>query len=130
MRNLYEPAANNTVEDLANTPSGGSVKQWLAGMALPVLIIAVSAMCMKVGRTPIFGTRGSVESVELVGRAGFWLAVSYMALGAFLHFHFFWGLSERLWRFCEWLKVLSLLVFVPSFGFALYWQFFRGSFGY
>ena len=54
------------------------------------------------------------------GDAGFWLAASYIAIGAFMHFHYFWGLSERLWRFSQFAKVSALLVFLPCFLYALY----------
>ena len=57
---------------------------------------------------------------KLTSEAGFWLAVAYIAAGAFLHFHYFWGLSERLWRFSQIAKILSLLVFLLSLFYALY----------
>jgi hypothetical protein len=47
-------------------------------------------------------------------------AVPYVAAGAFLHFHYFWGLNERLRRFSHITKILSLLVFLPSLFYALY----------
>jgi hypothetical protein len=36
-------------------------------------------------------------------------------LGMFIHFHYFWGLHSRLWRFSQSLKVASLVVFLPCF---------------
>jgi hypothetical protein len=74
-------------------------------------------VCIQSGNTTFFGSRASAK---LTSEAGFWLAVAYVAAGAFLHFHYFWGLSERLWRFSQITKILSLLVFLPSLFYALY----------
>lgn len=66
----------------------------------------------------MFGNRGG--SVELTGNPGIALAIAYIAIGAFFHFHFFWGLSDRLWTFSQALKLVSLMVFLPAIGYALY----------
>lgn len=108
----------NDAEDLAYGPSGGRVKQWVAGVLLAALPIIYGVVCIHRGHTTLFGGRGG--ELDLKGDGGFWLAVSYIAVGAFVHFHYFWGLSERLWRFSQFTKVASLLVFLPSFLYALY----------
>ena len=108
-------------EDLANLPSGGRTKQWLAGVVLAAVPIVYGTVCILRGHTTLFG-RGA--SSDLVGDAGFWLAIAYSAVGAFLHFHYFWGLSERLWRFSDIAKLLSVLIFLPSLLCALYRNFF------
>ena len=108
-------------EDLATAPSGGRTKRWLAGVVLAAVPIIYGCICIQRGHTTLFG-RGA--SSNLTGDAGFWLAVAYIAVGAFLHFHYFWGLSERLWRFSQFAKLLSVLVFLPSFLYALYHNFF------
>lgn len=105
-------------ENLAYGPSGGPVKQWLAGVVLALLPIIYGSICIDRGHTTLPGSRGG--SLELKGDAGFWLAVSYIAIGAFAHFHYFWGLSDRLCRFSQFAKVSSLLVFLPSFIYAIY----------
>lgn len=56
----------------------------------------------------------------LTGEAGVCLAIAFIAIGGFLHFHYFWGLSDRLWRFSKPLKVGSLLVAFPTFVYALW----------
>lgn len=107
-------------EDLAYGPSGGRAKQWIAGAILAYLPIIYGIHCIQRGHTTLFG-RGSSET--LVGSAGISLAIAYISIGAFLHFHYFWGLSDRLWRFSQALKVSSLLVFLPAFLCALYLAF-------
>ncbi len=116
MRTYFDDA-----EDLADAPSGGRTKQWLAGVVLAAVPIIYGSICIQRGHTTLFGRGGSSD---LSGDAGFWLATAYIAAGAFLHFHYFWSLSERLWPFSQFAKVLSVLVFLPSFLYALYRTFF------
>ncbi|SRR5712692_639026 len=103
-------------EDLASAPSGDRSKQWLAGVVLAAVPVIYGVVCIKRGHTTFFGR---TDSFDLTGDGGFWLAVAYIAVGAFLHFHYFWGLSEHLWRFSQPMKMLSLLVFLPSFFYSL-----------
>jgi hypothetical protein len=109
------------VEDLAYAPSGGRGKQWFAGVVLAAVPVIYGIHSIERGYATLPG-RGGV-SEKLTGEAGMWLAVASIAFGAFLHFHFFWGLSERLWRFSEALKVVSMLVLLAAFCRALYLAF-------
>lgn len=119
-RKIRRTAFDDT-EDLAYGPTGGRAKQWLAGIALAFLPIIYGIHCIQRGFTTLFGNQGIDQ--KLTGEAGFWLAVSYIAVGAFVHFHYFWGLSDRLCRFSQTLKMLSLLVFLPSFFYSIYLAF-------
>jgi hypothetical protein len=47
------------------------------------------------------------------------LAIAYMALGAFLHFHFFWGRHPRLPSWSSRLKKAALLVFAFGVGYTV-----------
>jgi hypothetical protein len=105
-------------EDLAYGPSGGRVKQWLAGIVLAAIPIIYGIVCIHRGHTTLFGRRAT--NLDLSGAAGVALSISYIAVGGFLHFHYFWGLSERLWKFSQAGKVICVLVFLPSFLYALY----------
>jgi hypothetical protein len=106
------------VEDLAYTPSGGRGKQWFAGVVLAVVPVIYGIHSIQRGYATLPGRRGVSET--LTGEAGVWLAVAAIAFGAFLHFHYFWGLSEGLWRFSEALKVVSMLALLAAFGGALF----------
>ena len=103
--------------DLAYAPSGGRTKQWLAGVVLAAVPIIYGIVCLERGHTTLFGR---YASSDLTGDAAFSLAVAYVAGGAFLHFHYFWGLSERLSDYSQFAKGMALLVFLPSFLYALY----------
>ena len=108
---------NDTIEDLAYSPEGGRVKKWLAGVIVAALPILVGVVGIKSGHTILIGKQ---VTADLSGFTAFWMSVAYIAVGAFLHFHFFWGLSQRLWRFSEGAKILAMLVFLPSFIYAIY----------
>src|SRR5437660_10788179 len=73
--------------------------KWLAGVILAAVPIIYGIICIHRGHATLLGRRAA--SLDVSGKAGFWLAVSYIAVGSFLHFHYFWGLSERLWRFSQ-----------------------------
>lgn len=116
MRTYFDEA-----EDLANPPEGGRIKQWLAGVMLAAVPIVYGSICIHRGHTTLFGRGGNAD---LSGEAGTSLAVAYIALGAFLHFHYYWGLSERLSRFSQFAKLLAVAAFLPCFIYALYFNFF------
>lgn len=124
--NKDRPTLLDDAEDFSLGASGGRWKQWLAGGLLAALPIIFGLLSLKVGYTTLFG-RGT--SADLRGAAGQALAIAYIAGGLFLHFHYLWGLSERLRRFSQAGKVLSMLVLVHALLFAIYegfeWSFFR-----
>jgi hypothetical protein len=104
--------------DLAYTPSGGRLKMWLAGVVCALVPVLYGSWCLWIGSTKLFGRRGS--ALALTGDSGFSLAIAYIAVGAFIHFHFFWGLHPRLHRVSELMKLATVVVFLVSFGFALF----------
>lgn len=113
--NLLEDAAA-----FASPPHGGPLTRWIVGGLVAGVPMIYGVACLWRGHTTLFG-RGS--GANLTGESGLWLAIAYIALGAFLHFHYWWGLSPRLRRFSYAGKLVSLLVFVPSFFYAVYRMF-------
>lgn len=112
----------DSLDDLAYGPSGGRVKRWLAGAVLAGVPVVYGIACLARGYTCLWG-RGRIE--KLYGEAGVALAIAYISIGAFLHFHYFCGLSLRLERFSQPGKILCILVFLPSFFYAIYRGFVR-----
>lgn len=106
----------HAADSLASPPKGGELTKWLLGVALPMLPIAYGLYCLWNGATVL---PGKGLDATLTGAAGRWLAVAYMALGAFIHFHFGWGLSKRGARFSRVAKACALVLFLVSFGLAL-----------
>ena len=116
--NKEHRTAFDDAEDLAYGPSGGRVKMWLAGVGLALIPLLYGVGCLRSGHARFFGSHGA--NLDLDGSAAIALAIAYIALGAFVHFHWFWGLHPRLWRFSTALKFVAVLVFLGSFGFTIY----------
>jgi hypothetical protein len=113
---------HDDIDSFSNGPSGGRFKQWFAGVFLALLPIGYGIHALKVGRTVLLGNR---SAADLTGPPGVFLAAAYIAIGFFIHFHYFWGLHPRLCDYAEHSKALSLIVFAPCFLYAIYGHLFR-----
>jgi hypothetical protein len=116
--NKQHRTAFDDAENLAYAPSGGRLKMWLLGVGLALIPIGYGAYCLFTGHARFFGRRAA--HLDLDGSAAVALAVAYIALGLFIHAHWFWGLHSRLEPFSYLFKVLALLVFLGSFGYTIY----------
>lgn len=116
-RNVRQADAD-LADDLSHAPAGGGVKRWLLGLGLALLPFGYGLQCLQSGHARFFGTRGT--HLELQGASATSLAVAYLALGVFLHSHYFWGLHPRLHPWSPLLKLLSLLVFLPCLSYTVY----------
>jgi len=116
-RNPYE-LDTQLAENLSHSPSGGRIKMWLLGFFSVPIPLAYGVHCLITGHARFFGRRGS--HLDLHGTAAVSLAIAYMAVGLFMHAHWFWGLHPRLFRFSPVLKVFALLIFIGSFGYAMF----------
>src|SRR5580765_8204011 len=107
----------DVAEDLAYAPSGGRVKMWLSGVGLALIPLGYGVRCLFTGHARFFG-RGA--HLNLGGSAAHALAIAYIAVGVFMHAHWFWGLHPRLEPSSYLLKGLALLVFLGSFGYTMF----------
>ena len=106
------------IESLSSSPSGGRVKMWLLGVGLALIPISYVVHCLRTGHARFWG-RGH-SHVDLYGSGAVALAVAYIAVGVFIHAHWFWGLHPRLVGLSPLLKVLAALVFLGGFGYACF----------
>jgi len=111
--------------DLANGPSGGRGTMYVAGIGLALIPVIYGWVCLERGWTPLFGSRS--PSMLLRDTEAQALAMAYIALGAFGHFHWFWGLHPRLYHYSQPLKKLALVVFLVPFLWVI-WQVVSWSF--
>lgn len=112
-----KPTIVDDTERLANAPSGGPLKMWLAGMGIAGALAAYGIACVVSEEATLLVRRGS--NMHVTGPAAMWIGVAWIALACFIHFHYFWGLHPKLWRFSQALKVLSLIGFLPCFLYGL-----------
>jgi hypothetical protein len=105
-------------EDLAYAPEGGRVKIWLLGVGLALIPIIYGIHCLITKHATIFGSRGT--DLDVHGSGAVSLGIAYISIGVFIHAHWFWGLHQKLESLSYLLKFVTVLVFLGSFGFAIY----------
>lgn len=110
--------AFDDAEDFACSPSGGPLKAWLLGFGLALVPISYGVRCLIAGHARLFGRHGS--HLDLNGSAALALSIAYIAIGVFIHSHWFWGLHRKLEPFSYLLKISSVLVFFVGFGYTTY----------
>lgn len=91
---------------------------WVLGVALALIPIGYGLHCLNTGHARIIGSRGS--ALDLSGSAAQALAIAYLAVGAFIHAHWFWGLHVRLEPWSPLLKIVSVGVFLGGLGFSVF----------
>ena len=116
-RNPYETDAE-VADSLSHSPSGGRVKMWLLGFGVALVPIYYGIRCIQAGHTTFFGSRGS--NLDLTGSSAIAMAIAYIAVGVFIHAHWFWGLHPKLEPLSPILKVLAVLVFLGGLGYTAY----------
>jgi len=90
---------------------------WLLGAGLALIPLCYGVRCLFTGHAYFFGSRAHLD---LVGPAAVALAIAYIAVGVFIHAHYFWGLHPKLLPFSNILKTLAALVFIGSFFYTLF----------
>ena len=116
-RNPYETDAK-MAESLSHSPSGGRLKMWLLGVGLALIPIYYGIRCLQSGHATFFGSRGT--HLDLTGPSAVALAIAYIAVGVFIHAHWFWGVHPKLEPLSPILKILASLVFLGGLGYTAY----------
>jgi hypothetical protein len=111
-------SAFDDAEDLAYPPSGGRVKMWLLGVGLAALPIGYGMHCLVVRHALLLGDRET--DLDLYGSAAVALGIAYLAVGIFIHAHWFWGLYPKGESLSYLLKLLAALLFLASLGYTMY----------
>ena len=96
--------------------------KWLGGVGLALVPVAYGAYCLVSGHTILPGDTGPMGGgvdLDVYGSAAVALAIAYIALGVLGHVHWFWGSYPRLSLPCAVLKVVVLLLFLGTLGFAI-----------
>ena len=109
----------NDAEDLSHAPDASPWTKRFMGCLIPLLILTYSLYSIHRGHITLFGKGNSttIHGDDLPLLAG-----AYIAFAAFLHFHCYWSLHDRLWPYAQRLKVISLLTFLPCLLLVIYHQ--------
>lgn len=109
----------NLVRELGNPPKAGLGEMWLGGVLLAALLVIVGAGILLKGSATLRSSLARGE-VPLTGTAAIAFAVAFIAAGAFLHFHFFWGMSRSRQALSRGGKIVSLLTITTCFGYIVW----------
>ena len=125
-----EVADDISADDFTTSPQTTFWTKWCSGMALPLALAGYAVYCCATRHALMpGGTRYSFEVMHLYGPEAFFFGLATLSIACLLHFHYFWTAFERLERFSELLKNISLLGFIGTFGTVL-WLLFRQYFLY
>ena len=115
--NKEHRTAFDDAEDLAYPPSGGRIKMWLLGVGLAIVPIGYGIHCLHTGHALLFGRN---QNLDVTGSGAVAFAIAYIAVGIFIHAHWFWGLRPKCEPVSYILKFLSALLFLGNFGYGIY----------
>lgn len=106
-----------THEIFTHPPSGGKGIRLFLGYIVPAGIAAYAIIAGLIDADIIIPIKraGSVE-----GGSARWLGVTYLSVAAFMHFHYGWGLSEKLWPHSQRGKWISVWACLGSAAMALF----------
>ncbi|MBT4815463.1 MAG: hypothetical protein HN742_02755 [Lentisphaerae bacterium] len=120
---MFNRSARKADVDLADSLSGtasGSTFSRIAGGVVTAIVLSLFGLRACITRNAMLpGSRGA--KLELSGPAAVSLGVALVAAGFFLHVHFVWTTSERLYRWADVGKGVSLAAFIGGLG-CMGWQ--------
>ena len=102
-----------------NTASGSLFSRIAGGGIAPLVVGGYGAYACIVQKAIFLGRRGT--SLELTGITAQSFGIALLGVALFLHFHFVWTVSQRLFGVADFFKVISILIFLGGFGYVL-WQ--------
>jgi hypothetical protein len=109
--------SDGDADEFAGQPTTDTPTAWLVGLGFAAVPVSYGVWCLCAGRAVFFG---DVTTLDLVGATAVAYAVASIALGAFIHFHWFWGMQSRLARWSYPAKMVAAIVFLAGFGFAVW----------
>jgi hypothetical protein len=120
-------------DDLTGYPPQSTWAKWVGGVVLPLLPLWVAINCWvtQKGFFPGFSGRRfghGFSRYDLTGTQAIILGFLLLGIAAFIHFHYFWGNSRKLWTFMEFGKIISGLLAVGCILY-LYWFMWYDMFG-
>lgn len=101
--------------------SGSPTSKLWGGIVAPVILFLVGLYDIITKKTFTFGLRFPRPKLE--GTEAVYWGVAMLFIAAFIHFHYYWTVSEKLWKHSGLLKTIAFIGAVISFG-LLFWEMF------
>ena len=99
--------AVDVADALSNDAQGGLISRWINGVLFAVIPTVIGAMCIAYQHAYFLSRRGGMA--EYFEKDAIALGVAWIAVGLFMHGHYFWSASRRFYFLSEIFKPLSLL---------------------
>ena len=110
----YRPSAYD--DDWEDAPASGAFPTWIAGVAMPLLSIGYGVGCF-ITRHGVLPGRGM--GMHVYGPKAVALGIASIGVGLLLHFHHFWGNTDRLAAWTALGKIASLIGIIASLGYLI-----------
>jgi hypothetical protein len=117
-----DKTSDNEVAFEGCEPSSSWKERWIGGIGVALIPIVYGVYCLYTGHAYVLGRRHGF--VDLQGWAAVVVAIAWIALGAFLHFEYFWGRHPRLRSRRGRLKAAVMVVFIGGWVYACFRHFF------
>lgn len=92
---------------LAFPPAGGTAKMWIIGVGVALIPAIYGVQCVITGTSVVGGT---LWHRNVTGLPALALGLGWIGAGAFVHFHYFFGLHPKLEPYSRTGKTVSLVV--------------------
>ncbi len=102
----------NAVAFQGAQPPSAWKEMWIGGIGVALIPIVYGFYCLYSGHSHFFRKRHGLITLE--GWEAAVLAVAYVALGTYLHFHWFWGRHPRLRPWSPRLGLAAMAVFLAG----------------
>lgn len=107
----------------AEPAEGGSVKKWLFGYLIPCVILVYATWAVIKGEIHLPHRSGK----DFTGTPARCLAITYLSIAIWHHFHWGWGLSHQLWPDSGRGKIAAWCLGVPATLLFIYFAFTQSS---
>jgi hypothetical protein len=122
---LHHEQLYDTIADVAGPPEGGKAEGWIYGVILALPLAAYGVYCMFTQHAWFFALR--IKGIPpnkifhlYTGPLAIALGLIWFAVAMYLHFHYFWSQSPRLFRYYEIGRFVAIMLFIAAIGWWIY----------
>lgn len=109
-------------ERLSGTPEPTIWTKWFGGLIVPAVMLSYGTRSCILKQSVLFGGgRFGRRGIELDGSEAVAMGITWICLGLFLNFHYFWPTLKRLYVFTDLGKIVAAVGFIASLGY-LFWS--------
>ena len=122
-RNVSQSALDD-MDRLSGTPEPTIWTKYFGGLIVPAVMLGYGIRSCILQHSVLLGGgrfSGRRSVIELDGSEAVAMGITWICLGLFLHFHYFWPTLKRLHIFTDIGKIITACGFIASLGY-LFWS--------